>query len=104
VQTISGRNAAKIEMKGDFWGSRKDKPESVYLGEIRTDPEGRLVVLAGRGTSASITDPKVRHPLLMTDFDSADWFDDTCDGWIDVTVEIQGHKQVDTFVIDSSAK
>lgn len=74
-----------VPLAGKFYGS-KDKPTDIYLGEARTDEEGRLVVLAGHGTSKSILDPDNPYPYIMTDFDSADWIDDTSDGWISVTI------------------
>ena len=84
VQTISGTNASPVELAGEFYGS-KDTPTAVYLGEARTDEEGRLVVLGGRGLSFSIAQEGIKYPLILTDFDSPDWIDDTGDGWVSVT-------------------
>src|SRR6185436_2299665 len=49
AKTISGKSAAAVPLAGSFLG----KP--VPLGELRTDEEGRLVVLGGLGHSASST-------------------------------------------------
>lgn len=84
VQTVIGTNASPVELAGEFYGS-KDTPTPVYLGEARTDEEGRLVVLAGRGLSFSIAQEGIKYPLILTDFDSPDWIDDTSDGWVSVT-------------------
>ena len=75
-----------VPLAGDFYGS-KDHPTNIYLGDARTDEEGRLIVLAGHGKSRSIEKEDDPYPYLMTDFDSSDWIDDTSDGWISVTVK-----------------
>ena len=86
VETLSGANAHPVVLAGQFYGS-KPEPTEVYLGEARTDDKGHLVVLAGHGLSRSIADKDKPFPLIMTDFDSPDWIDDTCDGWISVEVK-----------------
>lgn len=85
TKTLGGINIHPVPLSGQFYGSQPD-PTDVYLGEARTDSEGRLVVLAGRGLSRSIVDKNVPYPLILTDFDSADWIDDTSDGRIHVQV------------------
>src|SRR6185503_17502342 len=47
----------------------------VYLGELRTDDQGRLIVLGGRGKSASYTDAPV-----LTIANNVGWYDDISDG------------------------
>jgi hypothetical protein len=83
VKTLSGANAHPVHLAGKFYGSQTSATE-IYLGEAQTDEDGRLVVLAGRGHSRSIADADQPYPLIMTDFDSPDWIDDTCDGWVHV--------------------
>jgi hypothetical protein len=86
VHTInSSSSEAPQPLQGEFFGS-KDKPTTIYLGEASTDDQGRLVVKAGRGKSMSIAQEGDEYPLILTDFDSPDWIDDTCDGWITVKV------------------
>jgi hypothetical protein len=85
VKTLSGTHAHPVPLVGQFYGSQSD-PTNIYLGEAKTDDEGRLVVLAGRGLSRSVADKDTPYPLIMTDFDSSDWIDDTCDGWVNVKV------------------
>ena len=67
---VSGRNSGAAPFAtGTFLR------QPVYLGELRTDPEGRLLVLGGRGRSFS---PK---GLPLTTFaNNNGWTDDTSDG------------------------
>src|SRR5262245_17695213 len=57
----------------------------VYLGELRTDDQGRLIVLGGRGKSASYT-----NTPALTFANNEGWYDDTADGPVTATVEFQG--------------
>ncbi len=57
----------------------------VYLGEIRTDEQGRLLVFGGRGKSASYN----ATPAL-TFANNEGWYDDTSDGPVTATVQVQG--------------
>ncbi len=64
---------------GDFIGT------AVYLGELRTDEAGRLLVLGGRGHSASADGSPA------TTFANNDgWHDDTSDGPVHATVKLGG--------------
>lgn len=59
----------------------------VYLGEIRTDKEGHLIVLGGRGVSAS------HDGSLALDFGNNDgWHDDVSDGPVTAEVHLGGRK------------
>jgi len=58
----------------------------VYLGELRTDPSGRLLVLGGRGLSA----PSVPGTLATTFANNDGWHDDIVDGPVEATVRIGG--------------
>ncbi|KIJ65358.1 hypothetical protein HYDPIDRAFT_27377 [Hydnomerulius pinastri MD-312] len=90
VQKISFKDAP-IDLVGDFYGSQA-KPTPVNLGQIRTDDKGRLIFIAGAGYSRCVANPKEPHfqPDILSEFDSIDWVDDTCDGWVDVTVDHPG--------------
>jgi L-Lysine epsilon oxidase N-terminal/L-lysine epsilon oxidase C-terminal domain len=58
---------------------------TVYLGELRTDGAGHLIVLGGRGTSASA------NGLDPTQFANNDtWYDDASDGPVDAHVDVDG--------------
>ncbi len=64
---------------GQFMG----KP--VYLGEVRTDEQGRLLVFGGRGKSASYDGSPA-----VTFANNEGWYDDTSDGPVTATVKFQG--------------
>lgn len=72
--TISGKNRGPFELAGSFQGKSR-LPQEVLLGEVRTDEEGRLIVLGGRGKSFSPTGAPVNDYC-----DNDDWCDDTSDG------------------------
>lgn len=63
---------------------------SVYLGELRTDSEGRLLVLGGRGKSGFI--PGSRPITTYANNDG--WYDDTADGRVIATIQVDG-KSID---------
>ena len=76
---VSGRNRLARFNNGDFLGKRVD------LGELRTDRQGRLIVLGGRGRSFS---PK---GVALTTFANNDgWTDDTSDGPVTARVRLGG--------------
>ena len=85
-KTITGITANPVELSdGAFW----DVP--VYLGELRTDAEGRLIFLGGRGDSRSFR-PGAR---ALTFANNPGWHDDVCDGPVRAQVTFHGHKPVD---------
>lgn len=79
-RTISGRNVEGESYRfdsGEFMGKK------VPLGELRTDAQGRVVVLGGFGNSASYTGKPA------TTFANNDgWHDDVSDGPVRATVKI----------------
>lgn len=91
AQRISGRNTnadgSKYHLKGEI-GKGKGRQE-VYLGEVRTDDQGRLIFLGGRGHSASFNDKK-----LSTFANNQGWFDDTSDGPVDAKVQLPGGREL----------
>lgn len=69
--------------------------KEVYLGELRTDAQGHLMVLGGRGLSAS--EPS-GSPI--TNFaDNESWHDDVADGPIDALVTFPSG---DSFVVEGA--
>lgn len=69
----------------------------VYLGELRTDQQGRLLVLGGHGVSHSLI-PENPVGFLNGDlyFGSNDyWYDDTSDGLVTATVTIRDGGRVE---------
>ncbi len=59
---------------------------SVPLGEVRTDEQGRLIVLGGHGNSGT---PLPDHPAT-TFANNVMWYDDTSDGPVEATVRVDG--------------
>jgi L-Lysine epsilon oxidase N-terminal/L-lysine epsilon oxidase C-terminal domain len=83
ARTIAGN----LRMGGDFAfddGSFFGQP--VYLGELRTDDEGRLLFLGGLGRSSH----KVPGTRATTFANNDLWHDDTADGPVRATVIIDG--------------
>ncbi|RZL85273.1 MAG: hypothetical protein EOP32_00415 [Rhodococcus sp. (in: high G+C Gram-positive bacteria)] len=64
--------------------------QQVYLGEIRTDPAGRLIVLGGRGTSGSVPPGQPLNEFANNDR----WYDDVSDGPVTATVTQPGQAPV----------
>jgi hypothetical protein len=77
-RTVQGPNKSGPAYRFDT-GQFMNKP--VYLGELRTDDAGRLLVLGGHGKSASSTGAK---PTTFANNDG--WHDDTSDGPVRATV------------------
>ena len=82
--TVSGTTQKPTVLSGKFLG------KNVYLGEILTDDQGRLLVLGGRGESGSVP-PGVE----ITNFANNDrWYDDVSDGPVSATVTLPGQVAV----------
>ncbi|KAF7792008.1 hypothetical protein EIP86_003035 [Pleurotus ostreatoroseus] len=80
------RGQAPVPLNGGFQGSGPE-PTAVNLGELRTDGQGRLVFLGGSGYSHSLQQPdQLNPPEIISEFDSIDWVDNVCDGWVSVAV------------------
>lgn len=62
---------------------------TVYLGELRTDDAGRLIVLGGRGVSASYDKSKA-----VTFANNEAWHDDVSDGPVTATVTLDGEELI----------
>lgn len=70
-KSVSGLNALPVRFDdGQFWS------RNVYLGEIRTDDAGRLIVLGGMGTSTAFRP----HLSPLTFANNVGWHDDVSDG------------------------
>jgi hypothetical protein len=82
--TISGKNQTAKEFNGSFLGT------PVYLGELRTDGKGRLLVLGGRGKSASVPPGQDLPTFANNDL----WHDDVSDGPVTATVTLPGQDPV----------
>ena len=90
LKEISGESTnwdgsdTSFDFVGRFWGGQPDAID-VGLGQLRTDPEGRLLVVPPNGVSNSPSG------AAITSFaDNNAWHDDWCDGPVTASVEIDG--------------
>lgn len=96
-QEISGRSSTPVrfdEASGGHWPRNAAGKAAIdYLGELRTDADGRLLVLGGRGESASTISPPAGLPHYAN---NPTWLDDTSDGPVtaDVVVNDGGVERV----------
>lgn len=61
----------------------------VPLGEVRTDEQGRLLLLGGSGAAGSPTGAPCDNFA-----DNDGWYDDTCDGPVEAVVHIRGRDPI----------
>lgn len=78
--SISGTS---INSGNAFTGEFQTK--KVYLGEMRTDEKGRLVMLGGHGKSENI-----KGDIAVTFANNEGWYDDISDGPVTAEVEYEG--------------
>ena len=90
VISISGQDTNQAgldpayQFEGRFWGGQPDATK-VGLGQLRTDPAGRLMVVPPDGVSNSPSG------AAITSFaDNNAWHDDWCDGPVTALVTING--------------
>jgi hypothetical protein len=90
---ISGRDQKPVECRrtrtglGQFWPKTPPVPAIDYLGELRTDAAGRLIVLGGRGVASSVPGAAAIREFANND----GWFDDVSDGPVNAFIKIKGH-------------
>lgn len=82
---ITGKNQRGGKRHTFDTGRFMGKP--VYLGEVQTDEEGRLIVLGGRGVSASYDGSKA-----VTFANNEGWHDDISDGPVRARVVYEGRE------------
>jgi hypothetical protein len=80
-RSISGKS-----QKGKAFDTGKFFGEPVYLGELQTDADGRLIFVGGKGKSNS----PLPGYTLVTFANNPGWHDDTSDGPVAATVKIGG--------------
>jgi hypothetical protein len=122
-RSIKGVKAGPVKFdtgSGNFPKDAAGAPVIDYLGELQTDDKGRLLVLGGRGKSASsnalpasalqmtelraggFAGPNVgatRPPAPLLDYANNDtWFDDVSDGPVTAKVKLKSGK---TIVVQS---
>jgi len=86
TRDINGPNAASTPFKGPYETTAPDGTPfkvDVELGQLRTDGQGRLIVLGGKGFSSAPADV----PLGVSFYRNPKWHDDVADG--PVTAKIQ---------------
>jgi len=86
--SISGASLKGTQFQFDD-GTFRGQP--VYLGELRTDADGRLLVLGGRGLSASYPP----NTALTTFANNDDWHDDVADGPVRASVRFPNGTTID---------
>lgn len=67
------------------------------LGELRTDEQGRLLVLSGFGRTAAQIDEYGVPVQLVGDTNNASWFDDGADGPVSATVVFEDGSAEEAF-------
>jgi L-lysine epsilon oxidase-like protein len=80
MRQVSGAGSGRKKFDdGEFMGTK------VYLGEIFTDEDGRLIVLGGHGKSGSSDGS---HAITFANNEG--WYDDVSDGPVDAEVVLNG--------------
>ncbi len=80
--------SAKNDENFEFRGLFKNVKE-VYLGELRTDEAGRLLVLGGHGISDAIDEKgnSIKDKRWIQNYaNNLDWYDDIADGYVKAEV------------------
>lgn len=85
-------NGSSITIGPKFVGNFKEHYE-VFLGELKTDELGRLIVLGGYGNSGAIDDSGnlvTNESWIRNYANNNDWYDDISDGPVNAVVKIEG--------------
>jgi hypothetical protein len=100
-RTIGGTSQGPVEFRpGGSGGSYAElvvkgpggiTPLIDYLGQLRTDAEGRLILLGGQGKSSSNVNPPAELPHWSN---NNNWFDDIADGPVTAIVTLSDGTQV----------
>jgi L-Lysine epsilon oxidase N-terminal/L-lysine epsilon oxidase C-terminal domain len=93
-RSISGRNGKPVEFrKGtsknpsrELWPNPAPSPPIEYLGELRTDGAGRLVVIGGMGKASALSGTALGGDVFNND----GWFDDVSDGPVTAVLTLKG--------------
>lgn len=79
ISGCSQKGRDEFSFSGKFMGTR------VYLGEMRTDEQGRLLMLGGYGKAENIN-----GDLAITFANNEGWYDDIADGPVTAKVKYKG--------------
>lgn len=86
---ITGPKQSGVELQGKFL------EQPVFLGELRTDAAGRLLVLGGRGESKGVPEtPGAPIPPLDEFANNDRWCDDVSDGPVTATLTFPGQAPI----------
>ena len=84
VKGVEFRKGSSANPESEIWPDPPPNPPIDYLGELRTDEKGRLLVIGGKGMSAT------NVPTACTHYYNNDhWFDDVSDGPVKAQVTIK---------------
>jgi hypothetical protein len=93
-RSITGLSAGPVEFRkgtspnpaGELWPLPAPSPTLEYLGELRTDDKGRLIVIGGAGVVAKQAGAAdIRHYA-----NNDKWFDDVSDGPVTALLRLKG--------------
>lgn len=88
-KSIKGNNQTGIA-----FDAGKYNGHPVFLGELKTDSSGNLMVLGGRGISHSVSNPPTKiKGYYYTDT----WFDDVSDSYVRATVTLPDGSTIDAL-------
>ncbi|HMJ52314.1 MAG TPA: LodA/GoxA family CTQ-dependent oxidase [Polyangiaceae bacterium] len=106
-RVISGRTARPVEFRkgtsrnpaSELWPSPAPSPPIEYLGELRTDAAGRLIVIGGNGQSSAVPGMALGADVFNND----GWFDDVSDGPVTATLTLRGQDKKPKVIVAESA-
>lgn len=97
MKSVTGKNTSGEGFKGKY------RQEEVYLGELKTDKAGNLIVLGGHGLSRSPSGKPVGQVPTASGgmgknashsfYYNEDWYDDTSDGPVNAILTVNGQQQ-----------
>jgi len=86
IRNSAPHTIAGIKQSGKLFDQGRFRGTVVYLGELQTDKNGRLLVLGGRGISDSVPAGVDIEDFANNPF----WYDDVADGPVTATVKFAG--------------
>ena len=87
TRQISGANAVSAPFQGTFT-TGPGFSVSVELGQLRTDGQGRLVVLGGNGFAGAPTGTPIGGGGGTTYYKNPKWYDDVADGPVKASIQM----------------
>lgn len=87
TKTISGPNAASTPFQGTFT-TGPTFSVAVELGQLKTDGQGRLIVLGGNGSAAAPPGAPIGGAGTTTYYKNPNWHDDVADGPVNASIQL----------------